>query len=130
VEEAFGTGVDYALLIKIYGKSKAKDDEIRYSPAECMGSEVRVVSGNPDGDHISTSYVERQNLTMWTNIKQFTRLTNAFSKKIENHMHAIMPALHVLRLLSYSPDAPCNTCHGSGRFRSRVVDRRVVVVFN
>jgi len=63
VEEAFGTSMGYALLIKIYGKSKAKDGEIRYSPAECMGSEVRVVSGNPDGDHISTSYVERQNLT-------------------------------------------------------------------
>ncbi len=94
VEEAFGADVDYAMLIKIYGKSKAKDDEIRYSPAECTGTKVQVVSGDPDADHISTSYVERQNLTMRTNIKRFTRLTNAFSKKVENHMHAI--SLHFM----------------------------------
>ncbi|MEW8333491.1 MAG: IS1 family transposase, partial [Candidatus Thiodiazotropha sp.] len=94
VEEAFGADIDYAMLIKIYGKSQGKNDETRYSPAECTGTEVRVISGNPDSNHVSTSFVERQNLTMRTNIRRFTRLTNAFSKKVENHMHAI--SLHFM----------------------------------
>ncbi|MEW8613099.1 MAG: IS1 family transposase [Candidatus Thiodiazotropha sp.] len=94
VEEAFGIDVDYAMLIKLYGKSEGKGDDRRYSPAECTGTEIKVVSGDPELDHISTSYVERQNLTMRTNIRRFTRLTNAFSKKVENHMHAI--SLHFM----------------------------------
>ncbi|MEW8294075.1 MAG: IS1 family transposase [Candidatus Thiodiazotropha sp.] len=93
VEEAFGADVDYAMLVKLYGKT-TKGDERRYSPAEFTGTEVKVISGDPDSDHISTSYVERQNLTMRTNIRRFTRLTNAFSKKVENHMHAI--SLHFM----------------------------------
>lgn len=89
VEDAFGADIDYAMLIKLYGASQ---EETRYSPAECIGCEQRAITGNPDPKHISTSYVERQNLTMRMNMRRFTRLTNAFSKKIENLICAI--ALH------------------------------------
>jgi IS1 family transposase len=91
VEGAFGCDIDYAQLVKIYGKSQ---DEVRYSPAECIGSHCEVISGDPFPPMISTSMVERQNLTMRMSMRRFTRLTNGFSKKIENHMHAI--ALHYM----------------------------------
>jgi len=84
--------IDYAQLQKIYGKSD--EGERRYSPPECIGCETRVVEGNPDPRHISTSYVERNNLTMRMHMRRFTRLTNAFSKKVENHAHAV--ALHFM----------------------------------
>ena len=91
VENAFGADIDYAMLVKIYGASN-DNPESRYSPATCIGCRTGVLSGNPNPDHISTSYIERQNLSMRMGMRRFTRLTNGFSKKLENHGHAV--ALH------------------------------------
>jgi IS1 family transposase len=90
VDSTFGDDVDYAMLVKLYGSDPAA--EKRYSPAKCIGAERRRVTGNPDTRYISTSYAERQNLTMRMHMRRFTRLTNAFSKKLENHAHSV--ALH------------------------------------
>jgi IS1 family transposase len=87
VENAFGSEIDYAMLVKIYGASN--DGEARYSPATCIGCRTGVLSGNPDPKYISTSYVERQNLSMRMGMRRFTRLTNGFSKKFENHAHQV-----------------------------------------
>ena len=92
IEDAFANQIDYAMLVKLYGK--APEGEIRYSPSECIGTRTEIISGTPDKNHISTSYVERQNLTMRMSMQRFTRLTNGFSKKVENHMHMI--SLHFM----------------------------------
>lgn len=89
VDAAFsrGPGVDYAQLVKIYGTSP--EAQRRYSPPICVGAQKSEIRGTPDPEHISTSYVERQNVSMRMGMRRFTRLTNAFSKKLENHMHAL-----------------------------------------
>lgn len=92
VEEHFGADIDYAQLVKVYGESL--DTDHKYSPAECTAINKQVVNGKPKIDQISTSFVERQNLNMRMSIRRFTRLTNAFSKKVENHAYAV--ALHFM----------------------------------
>jgi IS1 family transposase len=93
VEGAFGMDCDYAMLIKIFG-APSTEEQRRYSPAKCIGCDMKVVSGDPDPKHVSTSYVERQNLTMRMGMRRFTRLTNGHSKKFSNHCHAV--ALHYM----------------------------------
>jgi IS1 family transposase len=88
VEDAFGADIDYAMLVKIYGTS-SENPESRYSPTTCIGCRTGVLAGKPDPDHISTSFVERSNLSMRMGMPRFTRLTNAFSKKLENHGHMV-----------------------------------------
>ena len=92
IEMAFGDDMHYAQMHKVYAASG--EVEGRYSPAKCIGCDMKTVIGSPDYEHESTSYVERQNLTMRMSMRRFTRLTNGFSKKIENHGHAV--ALHFM----------------------------------
>ena len=92
VDEAFGADIDYAQLVKLYGQEDAGAG--RYSPPKCNGTKKQTINGKPDKRHVSTSYIERQNLTMRMSVWRFTRLTNAFSKKVENLEHAV--ALHFM----------------------------------
>ena len=91
VEGAFGCEVDYAMLVKVF---ESTQEETRYSPAKCVSCESKIVSGNPDPKHISTGFVERHNWTVRTAMRRFTRLTNGFSKKVENHAYAV--AIHYM----------------------------------
>jgi IS1 family transposase len=92
VARAFEGKIDYAMLVKVY--TQTSEGQKRYSPAECIACERKAVSGDPDPEHISTSFIERQNLTMRMSMRRFTRLTNGFSKKIENHAAAV--SLHFM----------------------------------
>lgn len=92
VEQSFGADIDYAMLIKHYGEPVGGLG--KYSPGECVGTELRRVEGRPDPAHVSTSYAERANLTLPMGSRRFTRLTNAFSKKVENHAHSV--AIHTM----------------------------------
>jgi hypothetical protein len=94
VEKAFGSEIDYAMLEKIYTAPPQADGATRYSPAECCGARRLKITGNPDLAHVSTSFAERQNLTMRMQLRRFTRLTNAFSKKVQNLEAAV--ALHFM----------------------------------
>ena len=87
IESVFGSDVDYAQLVKLYGESP--EAEKRYSPAVCTGARKTRIEGNPDPKHVSTSFAERQNLSMRMHMRRFTRLTNAFSKKFESHVHMV-----------------------------------------
>jgi IS1 family transposase len=115
VDGAFGTSIDYAMLVKQYGT--APEGEKRYSPAVCLGTQRIVIHGDPDPAKISTSYVERQNLTMRMGMRRFTRLTNGHSKKLENHCHAV--ALHFMH---YNFARICQTLRCSPAMEAGLTD--------
>src|SRR6202030_151466 len=95
VEEVFGADIDYGMLVKLYGaETGGQGHERKYSPSECVGARKDTITGNPDPKHVSTSYTERANLTMRMSMRRFTRLTNGFSKKLQNHEY--MVALYAL----------------------------------
>lgn len=111
IEETFGSDIDYAMLVKIYGGEQL---EVRYSPAECLGTQKQRIVGNPDRELVSTSYVERQNLTMRMSMRRFTRLTNAHSKKIENHLHAISLHYMVYNFVKIHSTLRCSPAMAAG----------------
>jgi IS1 family transposase len=114
VEDTFGTEIDYAMLVKLYGS--VPEGDTRYSPPECVYVRREIINGSPDVTKISTSYVERQNLTMRMSMRRFTRLTNAFSKKLDNLKHSV--AIHFMHYnfcrISQNPES--DTGNGSGSF--------------
>ncbi len=119
VEDAFGADIEYAMLVKIYGAS-SDNPESRYSPATYIGCRTGVRAGKPDPDHISTSFVERSNLSMRMGMRRFTRLTNAFSKKLKKHRHAVAMYFHALQLLPRPQDSARHPGNGSGLSGSRL----------
>ena len=115
VEKALGRDVDFGVLTKRYNNPRASvEAKRRYSPAEVIGTTKTVVNGTPDHKHISTSHVERANLSMRMNMHRFTRLTNAFSKKIENHMHAISFYFMVYNFVKIHSSVKCSLAMAAG----------------
>ena len=112
IEGAFGCDIDYAMLVKLY--RGGIEDETRYSPADCIGCRKETISGDPDPAHVSTSFVERQNLTMRMSMRRFTRLTNAHSKKIENHIHAISLHYMFYNFARYHQTLRCSPAMAAG----------------
>ncbi len=112
VEESFGADIDYAMLIKHYGEPVGALG--RYSPGECTGIELRRVEGRPDEAYVSTSYIERSNLTLRMNARRFTRLTNAFSKKAENHAYAVGLHLMVYNFVRIHGTLKCSPAMAAG----------------
>jgi IS1 family transposase len=112
VESAFGSEVDFSILQKIYGSSL--ENETRYSPATCIGIDVRYISGNPDPKHVSTSFVERQNLSVRMSLRRYTRLTNAFSRKLENHAAAVALYYFAYNLIKIHGTLRCSPAMAAG----------------
>jgi IS1 family transposase len=111
IESAFGCAVDYSILQKIYGSAQV---ETRYSPATCIGVDVRHISGNPDPKHVNTSFVERQNLSVRMSIRRYTRLTNAFSRKLENHAAAVALYYFSYNLIKIHGSLRCTPAMAAG----------------
>jgi len=120
VDWAFSGNIDYAMLVKMYGNDR--ESTVRYSPAECIGCRSQAVTGTPDPKHISTSFAERQNLNVRMNLRRYTRLTNAFSRKLENHAAAV-----ALYYFSYNFVKIHRTLRTSPAMAAGVVDRLMEV---
>jgi hypothetical protein len=116
IEGAFGCDVDYAMLVKLFGKDRNEDDR-RYSPAVCLGCTTQIISGDRDPPHISTSFAERHNWTVRTNMRRYTWLSNGLSRKLQNHAAAVALNYFAYNFVRDSPDAADDP--GDGRWRDR-----------